>query len=93
MYRTIRVVLPHEKGIEMKRDDILHYLNEFKKYKSEKQDEQEFLTEATLFIEDLLHITLADEEITDKNLGSHDALESFVRTKLQLEDTCAESAE
>ena len=87
------IVLSHEVSIEMKREEILHYLNEFKKLHTHKLDEQEFLIEATLFIEDLLHITLTDEEITDKNMGSHDALKSFILVKLQLEDTCAESAE
>ena len=77
----------------MNRKDILHYLSEFQMLKPDKQDGQEFLTEAAFFIEDLFHITLTDEEITDENLGSHDALNRFVLTKLCKEGECAESAE
>ena len=57
-----------------------------------KNDEIELLEKA-LFVEDVLGITLSDDEISEKNLGNQHAIEKFVLEKLKLDKKCVESAE
>ena len=57
-----------------------------------KNDEIELLEKA-LFVEDVLGITLSDDEISEKNLGNQKAIEKFVLEKLKLDKKCVESAE
>ena len=49
--------------------------------------------EVALYIEELFGIVLTDEEICEENLGTHEDAERFILDKLNLEETCAESAE
>ena len=77
----------------MKKREIYQYLKEHQVLHSIIEDVDQFVIEAAFFIEDVFKIRLEDAEITPNNMGSHEALETFVRAKLQLEETCAESAE
>ena len=77
----------------MHENEIFQYLNEYYELYPVIEDIKQFIVETAFFVEDVFNIILTDKEITPENLGSHDTLETFVRAKLQLEDTCAESAE
>jgi acyl carrier protein len=53
-------------------------------YKAAKNDETKLLLVA-LFVEDAFGIVLSDDDIHEKNFGTHHAIENFVLEKLHLE--------
>jgi len=52
-------------------------------YQNAENDEKSLL-EVALFVEDVFGIVLSDNEICEKNLGAHHAIEKFIFKKLQL---------
>jgi hypothetical protein len=72
---------------------VLNYLMEFKKLRPIVESNECAFMEVALFIEDTFKIVLVESELTQKNLGSHDAIRHFLESKKILEDSCAGSVE
>ena len=68
-------------------------LEEFSGIRQNAGKEEKALLEVALFIEDTFGFVLSDEEICEKNLGTHEATERFIYKKLDLGDACAGSVE
>ena len=62
---------------------IKECINEFSKLRKNKPKNESTLLEAALFIEDVFDLTLSDDEICGKNLGSSKAMKHFVLKKLK----------
>ena len=73
--------------------EVRKRLAEFSGIRQNAGKEEAALLEVALFVEDMLGIVLSDEEICTENFGTHEAIERFVRNKLDLGEECAESAE
>ena len=74
-------------------DHIAERLGEFSRTYQDAGNDEMALLEVALFVEDVFGIALSDDEICEKNLGTHRATEKFVREKLTLNRTCAGSVE
>ena len=68
----------------MKTEDVNARINEFDNIREDARNDEAALLEVALFIEDVFGIILSDEEICEKNLGTHQNLEVFVLEKLKL---------
>ena len=73
--------------------EVRKRLAEFSGIRQNAGKEEAALLEVALFVEDMLGVVLSDEEICEENFGTHEAIERFVRNKLDLGEACAESAE
>jgi acyl carrier protein len=73
--------------------EVHERLAEFSGIRQNAGNDEAALLEVALFVEDMLGIVLSDEEICEENLGTLEAIERFVRKKLDLGEACAESAE
>lgn len=67
----------------MEIDSIKERIAEFAGGFPDAGTDEASLLEAALFIEDEFGIFLSDNEICEENLGTHFAIETFVRNKLQ----------
>ena len=72
---------------------IIEQLAEIARANQNTENDELALLEKALFVEDILGITLSDDEISEKNLGTQLAIEKFVLEKLKLDKKCVESAE
>ena len=72
---------------------IIEQLAEISRANQNTENDELALLEKALFVEDILGITLTDDEISEKNLGTQRAIEKFVLEKLKSNKKCAESAE
>jgi hypothetical protein len=77
----------------MKIKRIIEQLAEISKANQNTDNDELALLEKALFIEDILGITLTDDEISEKNLGTQSAIEKFVVEKLKVNKKCVESVE
>jgi hypothetical protein len=63
--------------------DIHERINEFRRTRAAAGSDEIRLLEVALFLEDVFGICLIDEEICEKNLGTHDSTEQFVLNKCE----------
>ena len=68
----------------MNKKKVKERLSEFAGTCKNAENDEKALLEAALFVEDVFGIVLSDNEICEKNLGTHHAIEKFVFEKLQL---------
>ena len=72
---------------------LIEQLAEISRANQNAENDEIALLEKALFVEDVLGITLSDDEISEKNLGTQHTIEKFVLEKLKLDKKCVESAE
>jgi len=68
----------------MNKKKVKERLSEFAGVCQNAENDKKTLLEVALFVEDTFGIVLSDNEICEKNLGTHHAIEKFVFEKLQL---------
>jgi hypothetical protein len=68
----------------MNKKKVKERLSEFAGTCQNAENDEKALLEAALFVEDVFGMVLSDNEIREKNLGTHHAIEKFVFEKLQL---------
>ena len=68
----------------MNKKKVKERLSEFAGVCQNAENDEKALLEAALFVEDVFGMVLSDNEICEKNLGTHHAIEKFVFEKLQL---------
>jgi hypothetical protein len=68
----------------MNKKKVKECLSEFAGVCQDAENDEKALLEAALFVEDIFGIVLSDNEICEKNLGTHHAIEKFVFEKLRL---------
>jgi acyl carrier protein len=68
----------------MNKKKVKERLSEFAGVCQNAENDEKALLEVALFVEDVFGIVLSDNEICEKNLGTHHAIEKFVFEKLQL---------
>ncbi|MBW2539713.1 MAG: hypothetical protein JRE27_08930 [Deltaproteobacteria bacterium] len=68
----------------MNKKKVKERLSEFAGVCQNAENDEKALLEVALFVEDVFGIVLSDDEICEKNLGTHHAVEKFVFEKLQL---------
>ncbi|MGB2929795.1 MAG: hypothetical protein WBB70_12865 [Desulfobacterales bacterium] len=68
----------------MNKKKVKERLSEFAGICQNAENDEKALLEVALFVEDVFGIVLSDNEICEKNLGTHHAIEKFVFEKLQL---------
>ena len=73
--------------------EVRKRLAEFSRIRQNAGKEEAALLEVALFLEDTFGLVLSDEEISEENLGTHDATARFICERLVLGEACAESAE
>lgn len=62
----------------MKLEDIHERLKEYKRLSPEPGRDDLSLLKAIIFIEDVFGLCVSEEEITETNFGTHQAIEKFV---------------
>ncbi|MBN1626489.1 MAG: hypothetical protein JW944_08175 [Deltaproteobacteria bacterium] len=67
----------------MNSKDIIERIEEFRKTRPDAGCDNTRLLEAALFVEDAFGLCLNDDEICEKNLGTHQAMEGFVQNKIK----------
>ena len=77
----------------MDKQQIKERVSEFAGTRQNAGNDEIALLEAALFVEDVFGLVLSDDEICEKNLGAHRAMQKFVLEKLSAGESCAESAE
>ena len=73
--------------------EVKRMIKEFAGIRKDAGKEEAALLEVALFLEEAFGFVLTDEEICEKNLGTHEETEKFVLRKLNMEGTCVESVE
>jgi hypothetical protein len=68
----------------MNKKKVKERLSEFAGICQNAENDEKALLEVALFVEDVFGLVLSDNEICEKNLGTHHAIEKFVFEKLQL---------
>jgi hypothetical protein len=68
----------------MNKKKVKERLSEFAGVCQNAENDEKAILEVALFVEDVFGIVLSDNEICEKNLGTHHAIEKFVFEKLQL---------
>ena len=68
----------------MNSEDVHKRITEFSNIRENADIDEAALLEVALFVEDVFGIILSDEEICEKNLGTHQATEEFVLKKFEL---------
>ncbi len=68
----------------MNKKKVKERLSEFAGTYQNAENDEKALLEAALFVEEVFGMVLSDNEICEKNLGTHHAIEKFVFEKLQL---------
>jgi hypothetical protein len=68
----------------MNKRQVKERLSEFAGICQHAENDEISLLEAALFVEDVFGMVLSDNEICQKNLGTHNAIEKFIFKKLQL---------
>lgn len=68
----------------MNKIKVKERLSEFAGVCQNAKNDEKALLEVALFVEDVFGIVISDNEICEKNLGAHHAIEKFVFEKLQL---------
>jgi len=68
----------------MNKKKVKERLSEFAGVCQHAENDEKALLEVALFVEDVFGIVLSDNEICEKNLGTHHAIENFLFEKLQL---------
>lgn len=66
----------------MNKRQIKECISEFAGAHQNAGSDEIALLEAALFVEDVSGIVLSDDEICEKNLGTHGAIENFVLERL-----------
>lgn len=64
--------------------DIIQRIEEFRKIRPDAGSDNVRLLEVALFVEDVFGLCLTDEDICEENLGTHQAMEQFVRRHLKV---------
>jgi hypothetical protein len=67
----------------LKPQDILDRVDEFRKIRPDAGSDEARLLEAALFVEDVFGLRLSDDEICERNLGTHEAMEQFVLNRCE----------
>ena len=67
----------------MNSEEIHRRIREFSNIRKDAQNDEAALLEVALFVEDVFGILLSDEDICERNLGTHQATEQFVRNRLK----------
>ena len=67
----------------MKPQDILDRIDEFRNIRTDPGSDEGKLLEAALFVEDVFGLRLSDNEICERNLGTHEAMEQFVLNRCE----------
>jgi hypothetical protein len=62
----------------LRSQDIRDRIDEFRKIREDAGSDDAALLEVALFVEDVFWLCLSDDEICEKNLGTHQATEQFV---------------
>lgn len=65
--------------------DIIERIEEFRKIRPDAEGDSAKHLEVALFIEDVFGLCLSDDEICEKNLGTHHSTEQFVLKKFEAE--------
>ena len=73
--------------------EVKNIIKEFTGIRKDAGNDEAALLEVALFIEEVFGFVLTDEEICEYNLGTHEKTEKFVRSKMKMEEACAESVE
>jgi acyl carrier protein len=73
--------------------EVKRIIKEFAGIRKDAGKEEAALLEVTLFVEEIFGFVLTDEEISERNLGTHEKTEQFVLKKLNMEEVCVESVE
>lgn len=63
--------------------DIVERIEEFRKIRPDAGGDNAKLLEVALFVEDVFGLCLSDNEICEKNLGTHQSTELFIRKKFK----------
>lgn len=69
----------------MNSQEIHERINEFRKIRADAGSDDTKLLEVALFVEDVFGLCLRDDEICERNLGTLQATEMFVRKKFGAE--------
>jgi len=67
----------------MKPQDILDRIDEFRNIRTDPGSDEAKLLEAALFVEDVFGLRLTDDEICERNLGTHQSTAQFVLKKFE----------
>jgi hypothetical protein len=67
----------------MRPQEIHDRIDEFRKTRDDAGSDDAALLEAALFIEDVFDLCLSDDDICEKNLGTHLLMEEFVLKKYE----------
>jgi len=67
----------------MNRQKLKVRIEEFSRIRNKPVPDRPSLAETAMFVEDVFGLTLTDEEISERNLGSIAAIEDFVLKKLE----------
>jgi hypothetical protein len=68
----------------MNKRQVKERIAEFAGICQHAENDEISLLEAALFVEDVFGMVLSDNEICQKNLGTHNAMEKFIFKKLRL---------